>query len=243
MAPRVADHFIRDLRAEARDADSVRLTISAVSSFFSYVEKRYQGVRNPIRGTKARPRATIPTAVIPTKAELDALQAEADPILAAALSFIRETGCSACALPSLAVHRNGSWHATNKGEKIIGAEALSVGTIRTFRRARLNPTHPFDPVEILGMVKHLRGSKSTLEDQEVAVLKSRLARLCGKLHRPGKIRAAFSFRDVRHAFAKRNAGRGLRWLSARFGHASISITERYLRSVLNVDTSRNAASG
>ena len=44
--------------------------------------------------------------------------------------------------------------------------------------------------------------------------------------------------DLRHAFAQRNAGRGLVWLRDRLGHASISVTERYLRNVLGVDTGR-----
>jgi hypothetical protein len=36
-------------------------------------------------------------------------------------------------------------------------------------------------------------------------------------------------------FAERNAGRGLVWLRDRLGHASVNMTERYLRNVLNVD--------
>ena len=42
LTPRLADDFIRDLRAmSGRDADSTRLVVSACSSFFSFLERRF----------------------------------------------------------------------------------------------------------------------------------------------------------------------------------------------------------
>jgi integrase len=52
----------------------------------------------------------------------------------------------------------------------------------------------------------------------------------------GKVSAVFSWHDLRHAFAERNAGRGLVWLRDRLGHSGVAVTERYLRNVLNADT-------
>jgi integrase len=54
----------------------------------------------------------------------------------------------------------------------------------------------------------------------------------------GEIAAVNSLHDLRHAFAQRNAGRGLVWLRERLGHSSVSVTERYLRDVLRVDTEK-----
>ena len=53
-----------------------------------------------------------------------------------------------------------------------------------------------------------------------------------------KLGAVYSWHDLRHAFAERNAGRGLVWLRDRLGHSSVSVTERYLRNVLSVDTGK-----
>ena len=67
LMPRLADDFIRDLRAmSGRDADSTRLVVSACSSFFSFLERRFDEIRNPFRGSRARPASTWTEAVIPT---------------------------------------------------------------------------------------------------------------------------------------------------------------------------------
>jgi integrase len=63
-----------------------------------------------------------------------------------------------------------------------------------------------------------------------------LARLCLRLVNDKKLAAVYSWHDLRHAFAQRNAFRGPMWRRARLGHASISMMERYLRNVLGVDT-------
>ena len=81
----------------------------------------------------------------------------------------------------------------------------------------------------------MKGSPANLE---IAWLKMRLARLCRRLMGEGSLAAVYSWHDLRHAFAQRNAGRGLVWLRDRLGHASIGVTERYLLNVLGVDTGR-----
>jgi hypothetical protein len=49
-----ADDFILSL---AGSPNGKRLTVAAVSSFYSFLERRHSTVKNPIRGTKARPTA------------------------------------------------------------------------------------------------------------------------------------------------------------------------------------------
>jgi hypothetical protein len=68
LTPRLADDFIRDLRAmSGRDADSTRLVVSACSSFFSFLERRFDEIRNPFRGSRARPASAWTEAVIPDR--------------------------------------------------------------------------------------------------------------------------------------------------------------------------------
>ena len=90
LTPRLADDFIRDLRAmSGRDADSTPLVVSACSSFFSFLERRFDEIRNPFRGSRARPASTWTEAVIPSAAEMETLQAEAGPALAAAVAVAK----------------------------------------------------------------------------------------------------------------------------------------------------------
>ena len=48
-------------------------------------------------------------------------------------------------------------------------------------------------------------TKGSPEDLLIAWLKTRLARICGRLVEEGKIGAVYSWHDLRHAFAERNA--------------------------------------
>jgi site-specific recombinase XerC len=110
LTPRLADDFIRNMRAmSGRDADSTRLVVSACSSFFAFLERRFDEIRNPFRGSRARPASTWTEAVIPTAAELEVLQAEAEPTLAAALAVAIETGLRVGGLPGLTIRDDGSW--------------------------------------------------------------------------------------------------------------------------------------
>jgi integrase len=238
LTPRLADDFIRDLRAMSeKDADSVRLTVSACSSFFSFLERRFDEIRNPFRGSRARPASTWTEAVIPSAAELKVLQAEAEPALAAALAVAIETGLRVGGLPGLTVREDGTWHTVSKAHRLQAAEPLSAGTIRTLGAAGLDPRRPFDPVTFPRAPGWIE-TKGTPEELLIAWLKVKLARLCRRLMTDEKIAAVYSWHDLRHAFAERNAGRGLAWLRDRLGHSGIAVTERYLRNVLNADTAK-----
>lgn len=122
LTPRLADDFIRDMRAmSGRDADSVRLTVSACSSFFTFLERRFDEIRNPFRGSRARPASTRTAAVIPSAAELKILQAEAEPTLAAALAVAIETGLRVGGLPGLTIRDDGTWHTVSKAHRLQAA--------------------------------------------------------------------------------------------------------------------------
>jgi integrase len=238
LTSRLADDFIRDLRAlSGRDADSTRLVVSACSSFFSFLERRFDEIRNPFRGSRARPASTWTAAVIPSAAEMKLLQEEAEPALAAALTVAIETGLRVGGLPALTIRDDGTWTTISKAHRLQAAEPLSAETLGGLRDAGLDPRRPFEP-STFPRDPGRPDAKGSPEELLIAWLKTRLARLCAQLMVDGKIGAVYSWHDLRHAFAERNAARGLVWLRDRLGHSSVSVTERYLRNVLNADTGK-----
>ena len=128
-----------------RNADSTRLVVSACSSFFTFLERRFDEIRNPFRGSRARPASTWTAAVIPTAAELEVLQAEAEPALAAALVAAIETGLRVGGLPGLTLPEDGTWHTISNAHRLQAAEPLSAATLSALRAAALDPRRPFDP--------------------------------------------------------------------------------------------------
>lgn len=222
-----------------RDADSVGLVVSPCSSFFSFLERRFDEIRNSFRGSPARPASTWTEAVIPTAAELEVLQAEAEPVLRAALTVAIETGLRVGGLPGLTLREEGTWHTVSKAHHLQSADPLSAKTLRILQTAELDPRRPFAPESFPRGPSRAEGeTKGNPEELLIAWLKTRLARLCGELKLDGKLGAVYSWHDLRHAFAQRNAGRGLVWLRDRLGHSSVSVTERYLRNVLGTDTAK-----
>ena len=235
-----ADEYIRDLRADdTTDADSVRLAVAAASAFHTWLERRHREVKNPFRGTKARPEASWTVSRIPGSSEMERIMAAADPKTRAAIAIVRETGLRVGALPELTVRENGSFFTITKGKRFLGADPLSLETLGVIEAAGLPLPRPFDPAGYSGRAtKRTAAERATPAERVVAQLKSRLRRLCARLLAEGEISCRYSWHDLRHAYAEAYAHQGLRWLSRRLGHASIAVTERYLRNRLAIDTHR-----
>lgn len=232
LTPRLADDFIRSVRAEGKDTDTSRLYIAAASSFYTFLERRFDEVRNPFRGTKARPKATWKTAVIPSAEEITTIIETADPVLKVAVMVVAETGLRVGGLARMMIKADGTLVTISKGSQHIHPEPLSAMTRQAIHDARLDARHPFRDVEV-----NKRGQATTPnEERFTAALKTRLARHCARLAQEGKIRTVYSFHDFRHAFADMNSGRGLVWLRDRLGQSSIVTTEKYLKNVLKRDT-------
>ena len=245
LTPREADDFIRELRGrqgpsgKPPDADTVRLVVSVASSFFTFLERRDATIRNPFRGTKVRPRATWPVAVIPTEEELAILIAEAHPVLAAALAVVAQTGLRVGALSALSIREEGRYWTVSKGKQVVGADPLSKEAKKMIHLARLDPQQPFSLASLRRVGWKWKDQAQTSTDSlVVARLQMKLQRLCQRLLAQGSIQAVYSFHDLRHAFAEGNASKGLRWLQRRLGHAGIAVTEKYLRNTLAVDTEK-----
>jgi integrase len=91
ITPHLADDFIRDLCAKGKDADSCRLYVAGVSSFYTFLERHFDEIKKSFLGTKTRPKATWKTAVIPSPEEIETIIESAEPLLKAALVIIAET--------------------------------------------------------------------------------------------------------------------------------------------------------
>jgi integrase len=242
LSSRVADEFIQDLRAarrdngQAMDADSIRLVIAVCSTFYTFLERRFDDIRSPFRGTRARPIATLPVAEIPSEKETLAIIGAADPITRAALLIVTETGLRIGGLPGLVIRKDGSWWTMTKGKRFYGLEMFTSSTLKAIRAASLDPHHPFLPATFPHTLAQRRAKGPLTENQVIQRLKQRIHRTEKELLGNGKIAAVYSWQDYRHAYAARNAQRGITWLAAHLGHSSIAITERYLRNVLAIDT-------
>jgi site-specific recombinase XerD len=216
MKPKDADDFAYALSAEGRAPASVRRDIAAASSFFAFIERRSEAVRNPFRGTKARPeKKATKEAAYPSQDEareiLEAL--EGDTKAAAAVMLSR--GLRVGALPSLSL-REARFTARSKGKDIQGE--LPPAALEEIKAAGLDARRPF------------------AETTETKLADS-IRRKTKKLAEAGKISAPFSAHDLRHLYAvtEYRKDRDIYRVSKLLGHASIQVTELYLRGLGEVD--------
>jgi site-specific recombinase XerD len=212
MTPRNADDFAYALATEGRAPASIRRDIAAASSFFTFLERRHDFIRNPFRGTKARPtKKTTKDTAIPSPDEIvTILAALAEPYRAAAV-VMASRGLRVGALPCLEI-RAGRFHSVSKGKEIAGE--MPEVAIKAISAAGLDHRTPF----------------AGLSSSSIAV---GFRYYVEKLYATDKIRACYSVHDLRHAFAvtEYSKDRDIYRLSKLLGHASIQVTEVYLRGL------------
>ncbi len=231
LTPALADDFIRAQRSLDLDEDTIRLRITTLSSFYTFLERRYEEVRNPFRGTKIRPRSSWATAVIPSEDEVKILMDKATPEIRVAIAIMVETGMRVGGLVELRIKADGSFLTVTKGKRFESLESLSQETLQMIREAGMSTFRPWNAED-----HPTRGDGGDPVAKATAALSSRIGRHCAALKDSKLVAAAYSPHDFRHYFAQKHADRGLVWLRDRLGHASIAVTERYLRNTLGVDT-------
>ena len=215
MTPAKADDFIYSLKGERASA-SIRLDVSAVSSFFTWLERRHDGIKNPFRGTKERPaKKTVRNIEIPSAEEVETIISELPADLSAAVSVMANRGLRAGILSTLSITGN-RFSGYSKGKDVSGA--LPVAVLEKIKTAKLPLRRPFAGV-----------LPNTLE--------KRIARAIGKLHKAGKVQAGYSAHDFRHFFAVTEylKDRDIHRVSKLLGHASILVTENYLKGLGEVE--------
>jgi integrase len=209
ITPGQIDDFIHSLKGSP---NTIRLTVAGISSFFSYLERRYSVIQNPIRGTKARPGVrTVKEIEIPTDIEMFTILNELPELEKMAVYIMAYRGLRVGALNKLKVWGN-SYKSYSKGKDIFGEFPIEV--ITNIKYSDFNHQTPFENIS-------------------TEALKMRIIRACKKLYDEGKIRAVYSAHDFRHYFAttEYQKDKDIYRVSKLLDHSNISITETYLRSL------------
>jgi integrase len=238
-----ADQFIRDLKAghipmqvhsrgkngrprgrhplaegTSPAAASSLCDISAVSAFYSWLERYHDIIRNPFRGTRVRPpNENKKETVIPTEADYEAIIAGVPVMEQAIIKTLALRGLRAGALNTL--KRSGvRYYGVSKGKN------LTEGTTEGITL----------PQEVLQALKQAGlDIKKPFAGFATDALEKRVYYWTRKLYRRGVIRAAYSCQDFRHFFAVREYTRDkdIFRVSKLLNHADVATTQKYLRSL------------
>jgi len=212
LTPAQADDFIYSLKASGASPATVRITAAAASSFYTFLHRRHRDIENPFRGSKARPKEkAVRTLAIPTAAEVETIINELPPEWAAAVSIMSALGLRCGALPELAI-KGERFTSRSKGKDIAGD--IPPDIVEKVKAAALPLREPY--------------AGKTTNSIELAI-----AYHIKKMYQAGKISAAYSCHDFRHYFAVTHyrKNRDIYAIQKALNHASIAITERYLRSI------------
>jgi integrase len=204
-----ADAFIDSLEGSS---STVRLRVSGVSSFFTFLERETDGrVRNPFRGTKARPIKRTKAPEVPSIEELGTIMENLSPPIQAAVVAMMEHGFRVGALRSLTI-RAGRYTGESKGKDISGP--ISPKVLEAIKAAELDTRKPW-------------------ADLAEEAVRNAFKYVTAKLYNAGKIKAQYSVHDIRHYFAIREylKNKDIYRLKTLLGHASIQVTENYLRGI------------
>jgi site-specific recombinase XerD len=211
LTPARADDFIYGIKGTAAAA-SIRRDIAACSSFFTWLERRHEGIKNPFRGTKARPaKKAVKTLVIPNAAEVKKIIAALPAYEAAAVSVMAFRGLRIGGLPGMEITGE-RFKAHSKGKDISGA--LPGNVLAAIKTGTEDKRRPFAGIT-----------------QEA--LARRIEYHIGKLHKDGKIKAAYSCHDFRHFYAvtEYRKDKDIKRLQALLFHSGIQVTDQYLRGL------------
>jgi site-specific recombinase XerD len=212
LTPARADDWIESRKAEGKAPSTVNRDVAAASAFWTWLERRHVELRNPFRGTRARPAKKPRRKLeIPTDAEVRVIENAADGWLKAAIVLMSQGGLRAGALPSLSIS-NQTYTCTTKGKE---------------QRGKI-------PQEARGAIQKAGLSlRSPFKDKAVSQIEDAFRYLTKRLHRAGQIAAQYSCHDLRHAFAVRFylATRDVYATKTALGHANVGMTEVYLRSL------------
>jgi site-specific recombinase XerD len=209
IKPKDADDYAYSLRVGDRASASVRRDLAAASSFFTWLERRHESIRNPFRGSKARPEQKAKKEIaLPSEAELKIILESLPPIVRAAAVVMASRGLRVGALPGLKL-RAGRFTTISKGKRLSGEL----------------------PVEALVAIKKTGLGAQPFANTSAAKLADSFRYTVEKL--AGKLAARYSVHDLRHLYAVRQyqASPDIYKLKNLLGHASIQVTERYLKGL------------
>lgn len=224
----IADDFIYSLRNAGLSASTVRQYKGAISSFFSFAERKSDGIiKNSFRGTKARPKANSNNAgkfynICINDKTLNEVSADIDTIIShienkelkAIILIMKCCGLRVGAFNNKFQIKGNKFTCTTKGSEFSGT--LPENCLKSIRNAGLKHTDVF-------------------ADWTDTQLKNLFKYHTNNLYKNGCIHYAYPCHDLRHFFAiteyKKDCD--IYRVSKALGHSSIAITEKYLKG-LNV---------
>lgn len=210
LTPKVADDFIYHLKASARANMSTNRDITACSSFFSFLERRYKYITNHFRGTKARPSKRVNKAiVIPTIQEIiTCIRVNYDQQTSLAISIMAYRGLRIGALPSLHIIGD-NFTARSKNKEILG---------KFDDRIKNTITQPFINIT-------------------TDALRKKIERHIAKLYKYKYIQHLYTCHSFRHYYAisEYQRHKDIYRLSKLLHHTSIQVTETYLKGLKEID--------
>jgi len=204
ISPKQIDDFIYGISGSS---NTKNLIISGISSFYSYMERRYSVIRNPVRGTKSRPKKkTVKEIEVPDEMEVFTILNSLPELEKMVVSIMCYRGLRIGSLKNMKITGN-RYKTVSKGKQIYGEF----------------------PIEVITNINN----KITFENMTTNSLKLRIYRQTMKLYKEGKIRSAYSCHDFRHFFAVTEylKDKDIYRVSKLLDHCNISITESYLRSL------------
>ena len=213
-----SDDFIMHIKTSELSNLSIRLIVSACSSFFTFLHRRHPiAIENFFIGTKMRPPARNKKKIeVPSKREIEKIiENISDKAIKSAVIFICECGVRVGALPNLEIRKN-KYYSFSKGKEVSGK--VSDKTINYLKKNKLDLKYPF-------------------KNKSSEVIRNIFYRSSKRLYKRGEIKAKYSIHDVRHYFAIKlyKKTKDIELIRQALNHSNIAITGLYLRSLENAE--------
>jgi integrase/recombinase XerC len=211
LTPARADDFIYSLKGNA--AASIRRDVAACSSFFTWLERRHEVIKNPFRGTKARPALKAQKSLaIPNVTEVKKIIAALPALEAAAVSVMAFRGLRIGGLPGMEIMGN-RFKTTSKGKLQSGE--LPDNALKAIKAANApDKRRPFSGITPEALAR-------------------RIEYHIDKQHKAGKIDVVYSCHDFRHFYAvtEWRKDKDIKRLQGLLFHSGIQVTDQYLRGL------------
>ena len=218
------DNGVIHMGAENRAPAAIRRDVSAISAFYSFVERvTNHAIMNPFRGTRALPkRIAKKDIVVPSEADVVAILNSKlmSRELRAAFAIMALRGLRVGGLPNLVIdYETHAFSTISKGKEYRGNfdDSIQIPGCKS----------------VLDYLKVFKGKRKPFAELSDTRLKMQVAYWMAKINKNGLITSTFSAHDFRHFYATHHyqTNKDIYQLKTLLNHGSISVTETYLKSL------------
>lgn len=237
-----ADNFVYAIQEDVTQkgksktvsASTVRSRLAGPSAFFSWLERRHEGVvRSPFKGTRTRPaKKPAKETVVPTVETVAKILSVLPPVEKAMVTVMAYRGLRAGALPGLVINGH-DFKTFSKGKEYRGE--LPDIVLNTIADAGLDTERPFSKAYRAGKLTFVSAPRAVHEvvPMEPVIIENRINSALKTLYKQGVIPAAYSCHDFRHFYAVQEYGRDkdIERVKTLLNHESIEVTDIYMKSL------------